>query len=330
MIQLLQNLLFILLLVILLASLSMVFLPHLGSWLIRASLSSNSIRHESFDDALKKTTTIKDITYPSNWGRNTYDLIRPKTIEDNLPVIIWMHGGFYVGGDKSHVSDYAVEIASRGYAVINMNYQLAPKAKFPSQLHQIGEVLQHVREHALEYHLDSNQLFFAGDSAGAQIIAQFVNIQTNNNYSKKISIDPILKPHEIMGVLLFCGPVDSELSSDYSLFTRFFVHQALWAYGGIKNWQEDESIHLFSIVDNVDVNFPSTFITDGNKNTFTQANKKLAKVLDDVGVHQVSIFYDDSPHLPHEYQFNLRRPQSVETFKLLISFLDEKTKRTGA
>ena len=38
-----------------------------------------------------------------------------------------MHGGGFVGGDKSDITGYAVELAARGYTVININYALARK-----------------------------------------------------------------------------------------------------------------------------------------------------------------------------------------------------------
>ena len=54
-------------------------------------------------------------------------------------------GGF-VGGDKSDITGYAVELAARGYTVININYALAPKRKYPTPVLQLGEAYEYIKQ----------------------------------------------------------------------------------------------------------------------------------------------------------------------------------------
>jgi hypothetical protein len=46
------------------------------------------------------------------------------------PVVLWAHGGAYVGDDKANVGEYASCLACDGYAVVYMNYELAPKGHY--------------------------------------------------------------------------------------------------------------------------------------------------------------------------------------------------------
>ena len=57
-----------------------------------------------------------------------------------------MHGGGFVGGDKSDITGYAVELATKGYTVVNINYALAPKRKYPTPVLQLGEAYEYIKE----------------------------------------------------------------------------------------------------------------------------------------------------------------------------------------
>ncbi|MCM8808950.1 MAG: carboxylesterase family protein [Candidatus Omnitrophica bacterium] len=46
---------------------------------------------------------IKDVVYGNVDGKNLYlDIIRPKKAEGKLPVIVFIHGGGWKGGDKKN------------------------------------------------------------------------------------------------------------------------------------------------------------------------------------------------------------------------------------
>lgn len=70
-----------------------------------------------------------------------------------------------------------------------MNYALAPEEQYPVPIYQITEMYKHLLVRQDEYELDLNQLFLAGDSAGAHMISQFALIQTNEIYAEKVKID---------------------------------------------------------------------------------------------------------------------------------------------
>ena len=103
-----------------------------------------------------------------------------------------MHGGGFVGGDKSDITGYAVELAARGYTVININYALAPKRKYPTPVLQLGEAYEYIKANAKKYNVKLDDLYFAGDSAGAQISGQFVTIQTSPDYAKLTGLTLLL------------------------------------------------------------------------------------------------------------------------------------------
>ena len=78
----------------------------------------------------KKRGEKTDLTYESKYKENTYDIYYPKQ-QGPVPVLFWVHGGGFVGGDKSGVKEFATKLVSdANIAVVAMNYELAPDSEY--------------------------------------------------------------------------------------------------------------------------------------------------------------------------------------------------------
>ena len=98
-------------------------------------------------DALQRTpadiTRYDNILYGNDQRLKKWQLLdvyRPKSALEadgslkKLPVIISVHGGSFVYGDKEKYQFYCMNLAQRGFAVINFSYRLAPEAQYPSSV----------------------------------------------------------------------------------------------------------------------------------------------------------------------------------------------------
>ncbi|MCU5499177.1 alpha/beta hydrolase [Bacillus wiedmannii] len=283
----------------------------------------------NYENALKETVIVKDINYNSKFPDGTLDIIYPKNHRERTPVIFWVHGGGFVGGDKSDITGYAVELAAHGYTVVNINYALAPKKQYPIPVLQLGEAYEYIKANTEKYDLNLDRVYFAGDSAGAQISGQFVNVQTSTEYAKLARIAPVVEATTIKGVLLFCGPYSmSELAKiESTKEIQEFMRTAGWAYLGEKNWEGLNETKIASILEHVTKNYPPTFITDGNTASFENQGKSLVSALQKKGVTVDSLFFDKSVsgELGHEFQFKMNTSAGQDTFKEVLEFLN-KTK----
>lgn len=272
--------------------------------------------------AMERAVTANlDLTYPSAHGDNTLDLYLPNDADEPLPVIIWVHGGAYVGGDKSDARLYATALASEGYAVISMNYERAPEAKYPTPITQLGEVCAWVRTNAEAYTLDPERLILAGDSAGAHTAATFALIQTNPAYAEEIGIAPSVALQSIRGTILCCGPYDVQSMGEIKSVFGFFLARAGWAYFGSRAWVDEYAI--VSVAAHVTADFPPTFLTDGNTNSFEPQGRELVAALDALGVPVTSLFIDLADEITqHEYQFQMNPPAGEQCYEMILEFLD--------
>lgn len=75
----------------------------------------------------KQVHVVKDVLYDEHGMENSLlDIYYPKHAGKELPVIMWIHGGGFVSGNKEQTQEYGMALANAGYVVANINYALAP------------------------------------------------------------------------------------------------------------------------------------------------------------------------------------------------------------
>ncbi len=124
-----------------------------------------------------------DIQYGPDAKWNVLDVYRPKKEAGPLPVIVSVHGGGWVYGDKELYQFYCMSLAQRGFAVVNFTYRLAPEHKYPAQLEDVNRVMEWVLRQGEQYGFDREHIFLAGDSAGAHLAGIYSCICTNAGYA---------------------------------------------------------------------------------------------------------------------------------------------------
>ncbi|MGO2100219.1 alpha/beta hydrolase [Vagococcus salmoninarum] len=302
-----------------------VFTPYPAAGVIHQVFSNGGPAKEptNYLEVNQKIDVQKYLSYPSSAGNNHYDLILPKTTGKH-PVIFWLHGGAYVGGQKEDVSIYTNMLAAEGFAVVNIEYDLAPRTRYPGPLTQLAEVYREIQLKATDYSLDLENVVFGGDSAGGQIVAQFINIQVNEEYAQAAGFARTVDPASIKSAIFFCAPFSlSEATKPLRELPllKFFVKRIGWAYTGNPDWFESTIIQEADMLTHITGNFPRSFITDAHNFSFEDQGKALAKLLKSQGTEVITAFYDSQEELDHEYQFDMTLPASQATFEKVVEFL---------
>ena len=144
-----------------------------------------------------------DIPY-GPYDENLLDIYYPKDTDKPLPTIVSIHGGGWFYGSKELYAHYCMRLALRGFTVVNFDYRLAPEAKYPAPLEDTCNVLLWMQSNAAAYHMDLNNIFTVGDSAGGQIEYQILTMLTNPGYA---ALFPFAVPEHfpIRGCGMNCG-----------------------------------------------------------------------------------------------------------------------------
>ncbi len=87
------------------------------------------------------------------------------------PAVVVVHGGGWLAGNKWTISGYAQQLAELGICVLNINYRLAPDARFPAQVDDVREALLYLSDHAQDLSIDPARIGLFGYSAGGHLSA---------------------------------------------------------------------------------------------------------------------------------------------------------------
>ncbi|MCM0599663.1 alpha/beta hydrolase [Periweissella fabalis] len=256
------------------------------------------------------------------------DIYRAKSNPSNK-IVVWMHGGGFIGGDKSGMKEFATNLVGQTKVTfVALNYTVAPDGKYPTQVQQLAKGLRFVKENASQWGIDPSkmQIILGGDSAGAQIAAQYAALATNPNYAKIIP-EVTLPVKQLAGTVLYCGPYDFRLFIDdnkanKSWLMKWFVHTIGWSMTGKFFWDKSTLVEQGSVPNKVTSAFPASYITDGNRFTFESSGKELVKQLDKHGVPVTARFFPKNEAVNHEYQFDFASQKAQITFEQTVKFID--------
>jgi acetyl esterase/lipase len=114
---------------------------------------------------------IRDVEYVPDGGRSrSLDLYVPEAKpEKALPLVVWIHGGAWLAGNKEHPN--GVTLLKEGFAVASLNYRLSNEAIFPAQIQDCKAAIRFLRAKADEYGIDQSRIGVFGASAGGHLVA---------------------------------------------------------------------------------------------------------------------------------------------------------------
>lgn len=141
-------------------------LPVLGGSL--AALSGSAVER---DPTLRSPVPTRVVAYGSAPAQRLYLHTVPG--RTTAPWILDIHGGYwkYGSGNSVALRALAAHQLRRGFQVFDLDYRLAPAARWPAQLHDVQAATRWIKRHAAELGIDPARGVVAGQSAGGQLAA---------------------------------------------------------------------------------------------------------------------------------------------------------------
>jgi acetyl esterase/lipase len=114
---------------------------------------------------------VKNVVY-GPLARQRLDVWRLSTTPLHAPVVLYVHGGSWIMGDKREQGRPTLhEFVSRGWIAVVPNYRLAPRHPWPAQILDVTRALGWVKKNVATYGGDPERVVIAGGSAGGQLAA---------------------------------------------------------------------------------------------------------------------------------------------------------------
>ena len=237
---------------------------------------------------------------------NLLDVYYPEGTTGNLPTIISIHGGGWFYGSKELYSHYCLRLAKRGFTVVNFDYRLAPEHQYPAPLEDTFRVITWMQQNADACHIDLNNVFVVGDSAGGQIAFQVLTMLTNPKYAAMFSF-PVPEGFSVRACGLNCGcyffpPFGRFLSPEKAniLFKLYFPDDYLPIVPQLK-------AHKYVTRD-----FPPAFVMSSGNDYLKIMAKPLHLLLKFRGVQSVCKVFGTKKdkELGHVFHLNCKLPQA--------------------
>jgi acetyl esterase/lipase len=115
--------------------------------------------------------TYSDLAYASDSSAQKLDLYIPTTGNGPFPLVIMIHGGGFMFGDKTDGGGLAGvdQVVEAGYAVASINYRLSGEATYPAQIYDAKAAVRFLRANAAKYNLNPDKFAAWGASAGGNL-----------------------------------------------------------------------------------------------------------------------------------------------------------------
>lgn len=247
-----------------------------------------------------------DIPYGPHGEWNLLDIYRPRNAGDTpLPVIVSVHGGGWVYGDKNRYQFYCMDLARRGFAVVNFSYRLAPENPFPAAIEDVNAVFCWLAEHAADYDMDLEHLYTVGDSAGGQLSSQYIAMLTNPDFAALYSFRVPADKIHVRAAAFNCGQFRTAPESNVNIMEE----ASLRAYFG-ENWRD--RLPMIDTLQYITPAYPPAFIMTAYHDFLKEQAPLMCQRLQELGVPYEYRLYgtEDQSYMGHVFHLNIRLPES--------------------
>jgi acetyl esterase/lipase len=179
---------------------------------VAEAASQNDVYPDRVTQFPQGVTGLADVTYSVLPGFRplVLDLYLPQGTESQ-PLIVFVHGGGWVGGNTRHsgaLADFPhalAQLAAEGFVVASVEYRLAGEAPFPAALQDLRAAVRFLKGNAAKYRIDAAKVAVWGGSAGGQLAA----LAATSCGEQSLDPEPAARGSEcVQGAVIWYGVFD--------------------------------------------------------------------------------------------------------------------------
>ncbi len=146
---------------------------------------------------------FRDIPYTNRDGKELLmDVFEPADAQDDkLPVIVNIHGGALIEGNKSFSVGFCRQLAKRGYLVFSLEYRLIPTVRVYEQFDDVCAGMDCVGRKLAGFNADLARIYLAAESAGAYLATYVAAMKQSPALQDAIGYEPSRMSFRAMGLI---------------------------------------------------------------------------------------------------------------------------------
>lgn len=240
------------------------------------------------------------------------DLYVPKNKEvSTLPVIINIHGGGLLLGNKEFNKYFCSRISALGYIVYSIEYRLIPDCNFFDQLDDVSRAMDFINSRIAEDNGDSSHIYAVADSGGAALLLYSCAMIKCIALSKAAQVTPANINIKALGFI--SGMFYTNRFDKIGLFLPDFLYGKGYKKTPYSSFINPENPDILK-------NIPPCFLVTSHNDNLRKYTLDFSKALHNNRVSHKLISYPKNPNLTHA--FSVFEPFLPESDKVILSMID--------
>jgi len=232
--------------------------------------------------------------------KHLLDIYVPADAKGKVPLVVFIHGGGWIGNDKyadmGYMPNTVSAMLNNGMAVASIDYRFATQAVFPAILQDCNKAVSFLFDNADKYSLDKNNIALMGFSAGGHLASLLATSQ--NNKVSNFYFPNTYRPFRYKAVVDFYGPIDLVLlpgNEDEKSPEGILI--------GAAPLSRPDLAKAASPITYIDKNDPPFLIYHGEKDSIVlnKQSKLFSAWLNHYGVKNELTIVKDAPHFGSMY-----------------------------
>lgn len=241
------------------------------------------------------------------------DIYRPANEKDFLPVIINVHGGGLMMGNKEFNFGFCVDLCQQGFLVFSIEYQLVPDVLVYDQYADVIHAMTSIGNVLPLYGGDKDHIYMVGDSAGAYLIVYAMAMQRSPLLAEAAHTIPSILPIRALG--LISGMFYTCRFDKIGLFMPKTLYGASYKNGPFAPYTNPENPEIAG-------NLPPCYLVTSHNDFLHRYTLDFSKTLHRYGIPYKLDDYPPNKRLAHAFSvFNPEFPESQEVIQHLAQYL---------
>lgn len=260
---------------------------------------------------------LQDIPYICNGDeRNNIDIFRQRNCKSTLPVIINIHGGGLLMGNKAQNKGFNIWLCEQGFLVYSVEYNLVPDVTVQEQLCEINSAMFFIKNR-IEYDGgDIDKVCVVGDSAGAFLAVYCTAIQNSEKLSDAFNIMPAKL--DIKAIGLQSGMFYTTKFDEIGLFLPKTLYGKEYKSESFAKYLNPEHKEIIS-------NLPPTYLMTSESDNLKRYTLWFKNALSKNNIEYEFECYPENENMSHAFgALYPERKESIIANKEMVRFLKER------
>lgn len=225
---------------------------------------------------------VKEVDIPSFDGQMIRLRIYCPTTEQNLPVLVYFHGGgFVIGSIDTHDNECRTLAKKTNCIVVSVDYRLAPEYQYPTAPKDCYEATLWVQQNITNYGGDPSRIAVGGDSAGGNLATVVTMMARDNEHHPKICYQVLIYP--VTDATMGCASI--QLRAKGYLLTKELMSWFISHYAGKE--QSLKEAYLSPLWAENLKNLPPAYVATAEYDPLRDEGIKYAQKLKENGIEVI-------------------------------------------